>query len=239
MAPAVDHVPASIQAIEGGIDSLRTHSERRGHARSREDLFAQTQRLLQANPPSPANATGVTPRRSNADRHKDDARPDLVEPLNDTTGRTKRVYRTTPPPPIDRLQSAPAIGAATPSQDDVCGSAQVGGSARHNRFQELWVPLNDTTGRPKRVFRKTPPPSKIPCKDAKDSPVLVPLPRGSPNEDLCIRVSSADAISSLPRSEEHAELPAETLACAALRTTERLLQMSRAPSLRDELASPA
>ncbi|KAJ1464122.1 hypothetical protein T484DRAFT_1758337, partial [Baffinella frigidus] len=41
--------------------------------------------------------------------------------------------------------------------------------------------------------------------------------------DLCIRHDTADAISSLPRCEEHAELPAETPACAALRTTDRLL----------------
>ncbi|KAJ1476057.1 hypothetical protein T484DRAFT_1750787 [Baffinella frigidus] len=59
--------------------------------------------------------------------------------------------------------------------------------------------------------------------------------------DLCIRHDTADAISSMPRSEEHAELPAKTPACAALRTTERLLPMSvaRIPIPRDELASPA
>ncbi|KAJ1464664.1 hypothetical protein T484DRAFT_1757932 [Baffinella frigidus] len=49
--------------------------------------------------------------------------------------------------------------------------------------------------------------------------------------DLCIRYDTADAISSLPRSEDHAaELPAETPACTALRTTERLLPMSVARS---------
>ncbi|KAJ1477460.1 hypothetical protein T484DRAFT_1821208 [Baffinella frigidus] len=108
----------------------------------------------QANPPSPANATGeanrVAPRRSNADRHKDDARPDM-EPLNDTTGRTKRVFRKTPPPPINR-HSTSKIGAAPPPQDDFRGSACL------NRFEE---PLNDTTGLTKRVLRKTPPPSKM------------------------------------------------------------------------------
>ena len=54
--------------------------------------------------PSPANATGegnrFASRCSNADRHKDDARPNRFEPLNDTTGRTKRLFRKTPPPPI-------------------------------------------------------------------------------------------------------------------------------------------
>ena len=47
------------------------------------------------------------------------------------------------------LQDADFFGTTTPAQDDI------GSSARRNRFFE---PLNDTTGRPKRVFRKTPPP---------------------------------------------------------------------------------
>ncbi|KAJ1478346.1 hypothetical protein T484DRAFT_1904781 [Baffinella frigidus] len=50
--------------------------------------------------------------------------------------------------------------------------------------------------------------------------------------ELCVRHDTADDISSLLHSEEHAaKLPAETPACAALRTTERLLPMSVARSL--------
>jgi hypothetical protein len=64
------------------------------------------QGLFETKAPSPANATGegnrVAPRCSSADRHKDEARPSRFEPLNDTTGRTKRVFRKTPPPPIYR-----------------------------------------------------------------------------------------------------------------------------------------
>ncbi|KAJ1473841.1 hypothetical protein T484DRAFT_1972069 [Baffinella frigidus] len=177
MAPTVDPVLALIQEIEAGIDSLRTDSECHGRARSHEeDLFLEVQNF-QANPPSQANATGGTPRRPRADRHKDDAPPDWIEPLNDTTGRTKRVYCTTPPPPINRQKSAPKFGGAAPSQDDVGGSAHVCGSARHNRYQDRQEPLNDTTGRPKRVFCESPPPSKI-----KDSPELGPLPGFSTNE---------------------------------------------------------
>ena len=44
------------------------------------------------------------------------------------------------------------LGSTTSAQDDFCSSA------RHNRFFEA---LNDTTGRPKRMFRKTPPPPTI------------------------------------------------------------------------------
>ena len=47
------------------------------------------------------------------------------------------------------LQDAEILGTTTQAQDDI------GSSARRNRFFE---PLNDTTGRPKRVFRKTSPP---------------------------------------------------------------------------------
>jgi hypothetical protein len=49
-------------------------------------------------------------------------------------------------------QDAEILGTTTPAQDDI------GWSARRNRFFE---PLNDTTGRPKRMFRKTPPPPTI------------------------------------------------------------------------------
>ncbi|KAJ1486824.1 hypothetical protein T484DRAFT_2020184 [Baffinella frigidus] len=117
----------------------------------------------QANAPSPENATGAThrvaPGRLNADRHKDNARPDrFTEPLNDTTDRTKRVYRKTPPLPINRHQSTTDARSSTPHQDDIRGSsARLNMNTRLNRFDE---PLNDTTARPKRVFRKTPPPSK-------------------------------------------------------------------------------
>ena len=44
------------------------------------------------------------------------------------------------------------LGTTTAAPDDMCSSA------RRNRFFE---PLNDTTGRPHRVFRKTPPPPTI------------------------------------------------------------------------------
>jgi len=73
------------------------------------------------NPPSPTIATGEADRvalgvRSSADRHKDDARRNrFEEDLNDTTGRPKRVFRKTPPPPIKRTQST--SDAAAPSQD--------------------------------------------------------------------------------------------------------------------------
>jgi hypothetical protein len=50
------------------------------------------------------------------------------------------------------LQDAEIFGTTTLAQDDICTSA------RRNRFFEA---LNDTTGRPKRVFRKTPPPPII------------------------------------------------------------------------------
>jgi hypothetical protein len=80
---------------------------------------------------SPANGTGegshFTPRSSNVDRHKDDAHPNrFEEPLNDTTGRTKRVFRKTPPPSINRHQSTSEID----SEDIDCGSARL------TRFEE-------------------------------------------------------------------------------------------------------
>ena len=160
MAPAPDSFLALIQEIEAGIDSLCTDPLLHGHPRALHDLhlLARIEEHLHANPPSPADVTGelapIAPRRSNADRHTDDSRSNWFEPLNDTTlsptrpGRTKRKYRKTPPPPINRHQSTSQI-AATPHQDDSCGSARL------NRFEE---PLNDTTGRTKRVYRKTPPP---------------------------------------------------------------------------------
>jgi len=57
--------------------------------------------------------------RSSADRHKDSARLNrFEESLNDTTGRPKRVFRKTPPPPINRTQStSDAAATAAPSQD--------------------------------------------------------------------------------------------------------------------------
>ena len=139
--------------------------------------------------------TSVAPRRSNTDRHKDDARPSWFEPLNDTAlsttrpGRTKRVYRKTPPPPINRHQYTVETKAAAPHHHGV--------SARLNRFEE---PLNDTTG------SKTPPPSwsnasaatlghvdseqagpsdkhEQPCDAAPDLTVLCTLPGASPHED--------------------------------------------------------
>ena len=136
MAPAPDSVPALIQEIEAGVDSLRIDSLRHGQPRVLHDLhlLAQIEGHLQANPPSPADLAGevnpIAPRRSSVDRHKDDVRPHWFEPLNDTTlsttrpGRTKRKYRKTPPPPINRHQSMSGI-AATPHQDDHSGSARL------------------------------------------------------------------------------------------------------------------
>ena len=100
-------------------------------------------------PPSAANATGevnsVAKRRSNTDRQN------RFEPLIDTVGRLKHMFRKTTPPPINRPHSTSEIGGAAPSQEDVLGSA------RRNRFEE---PLNDTTAQLKRVFRKTTPPPR-------------------------------------------------------------------------------
>jgi len=59
------------------------------------------------------------------------------------------------------LHDAAILGTTTPAQDDI------GSFARRNRFFE---PLNDTTGRPKRVFRKTPPPPTT--RDVSTSDVL-------------------------------------------------------------------
>ena len=116
------------------------------------DLLAQTETPFQAHPQSQADATGeangVAPRRANADRPHDDARlARFEEPLNGTNGRQNRVYRTTPPPPINRHQSTSQIFAAAPTRDDIHGSARL------NRFRE---PLNDTNRRPNRVYRTTP-----------------------------------------------------------------------------------
>ena len=118
------------------------------------DLFS----CPDTNPPSAANATeevnSVAKRRSNADLQK------RFEPLNDTVGRSKHMFRTTTPPPINRPYFTSEIGGAAPSQEDVLGSA------RRNRFEE---PLNDTTAQPKRVFRKTPPPPRsTPLKAARE-----------------------------------------------------------------------
>jgi len=134
MTPAPAPVPALLPEIEASTDSLR-----HGHPRVVQDLHLLDR--IEGDPPSPVDATGdathVAPRRSTADSHKsmslayepsseplhkDDARLNrFEEPLNDTTGRAKRVYRKTPPPPINRSE----IGAAAPSQDDICGSARL------------------------------------------------------------------------------------------------------------------
>ncbi|KAJ1490417.1 hypothetical protein T484DRAFT_1743551 [Baffinella frigidus] len=151
MAPAApDHVLALIQEIEGSIASIRTDSLFLGHAlyckdlRVLLDLHAHTQRHFQATPPSPANVTGevnrVAPRRSNTGRHKDDR----FEPLNDTTGRTKRVFLKTPPPPINRQKSTLFL------RQQIGPSFYIPKAAPRNMFGE---PLNDT-GRHKREFRK-------------------------------------------------------------------------------------
>ena len=153
MAPAVP-VPALSQEIEAGIGSLCTDSLRRGHPRVWKDLhlLAQTETPFQANPSTPANATGEV-NRVFADRHKDDATHKFL-PLNDTTGRPKRVFRKTPPPPRNRRKSAPEIGAAAPHPDIVVGSARL------NKFK----PLIDAPGRPKRVL--TPPLSRSNASEA-------------------------------------------------------------------------
>jgi hypothetical protein len=73
------------------------------------------------------------------------------EPLNDTTDRPKRVFRKTPPPQIIRgVSTTEILGTTTPAQDDFYPSV------RRSRFESL----NDTTDRPRRVFRKTPPPPR-------------------------------------------------------------------------------
>lgn len=105
------------------------------------------------------------------------------EPLNDTTGRPRRIFRKTPPPPsTNRDQSTSKIHSAPPSQDAICASA------RRSRFEE---PLNDTTGRPTRVFRKTPPPRR-----SKDSESGVPPCEGTkskqPAPDFSALLCSAD-----------------------------------------------
>jgi len=144
MAPAPDYVQALIREIEASIVSLRADSLRRGHALYCEDervlqgLLAQTQRLFQE-PPRKAKQT---------------ASPSCVRTPTATTGSSLSTTRPaargasseTPPPPINRQKSFSEMGTAAPSQD-------MRGSSRRNRFEG---PLNDTTGRPKRM---TPPPS--------------------------------------------------------------------------------
>ena len=146
MSPAPDPVPALFSEIEASADSVR-------HAMSldeEERVFLD----LQANPRSTVNATGeahsVVPRRSNADRHRpqDDALFSWSATLNDTIGRTNRVYQTSPRPPINRRQSTSEFAAATLSGDETCRSVRLISSEE---------PLNDTIGRPTRVFRTTPP----------------------------------------------------------------------------------
>ncbi|KAJ1473204.1 hypothetical protein T484DRAFT_1913431 [Baffinella frigidus] len=73
------------------------------------------------------------------------------EPLNDTTGRPKRVFRKTPPPPSIRRQSTSKTTEGAQFKDDICSSARL------DRFE----PLNAMTDRPKRVVRKTPPPPTL------------------------------------------------------------------------------
>ena len=148
--PPADPAPAAIHEIEAGIDSLRIL--RHGHPRVWKDLhlLAQTEEHFPASPPSPANSTGevnrANSRASIAHRYMEDALK--VLPLNDTTGRPKRVFRKTPPPPRNRPKGAPGIAAAALHLADIFGCA---------RLNKL-APLNDATGRPKRVL--PPPPSR-------------------------------------------------------------------------------
>ena len=150
--PMTGPAPAFIHEVEAGIEFLRTDSLRHGHPRVWKDLhlLAQTATHFPASPPSPANAAGkvnrATFRASIADRYKEDAHKFL--PLNDTTGRPKRVFRKTPPPTKNRRKSAPEIAAAALHLDDIVGYACL------NKL----VSINDVTGRPKRVF--TLPPSR-------------------------------------------------------------------------------
>jgi len=81
------------------------------------------------------------------------------------------------------LPGVEILGTMDPAQNDICSLA------RRNRFFEH---LNDTTGRPKRVFRKTPPP---------------PIIRGVPTADgltetadFPATASSLDAASSSPHA---------------------------------------
>ena len=109
------------------------------------------ERHFEIKAPSPANATGegnrFAPQCSNADRHTDDARPNRFEPLNDTTGRTKRLFCKTPPPPIYRHQSK--SGAADPPEDFDCGSARLNRLGeppqRHDSSPEARVPQDTAT----------------------------------------------------------------------------------------------
>ena len=149
--------PAFIQPIEAGIDSLRTDCLRHGHPRVWKDLhlLAQTETHFPASPipPSPANVTDevnrATFRALIADRYKDDAHTFL--PLNDTTGRPKRVFRKTPPPPKNR-KGGNLAAALHP--DDIVGYACL------NKL----APINDVTGRSKRV--STLPPSRSNASEA-------------------------------------------------------------------------
>ena len=88
--------PAFIQ-IEAGIDSLRIGSLRHGHPRVWKDLhlLAQTETHFPASPPSSptGKVTRATSRAPIAHLFKEDALKFL--PLNDTTGRPKRVFRDT------------------------------------------------------------------------------------------------------------------------------------------------
>jgi hypothetical protein len=131
-----DSISALSQEIEAGIGSLRT--PRQTH--------------FQANPSTPANATGEVNRVA-AHRHIDGATYKFV-PLNDTTGRPKRVFRKTPPPPKNRRKSASEIGAAAPHPDEIFGSARL-------KSFEL---LNDALGSPKRAL--TPPLSRSNASEA-------------------------------------------------------------------------
>lgn len=165
MAPAPDYVQALIREIEASVVSLRTDSLLRGHALYCEDervlqgLLAQTQRLFQE-PPR---------------KERQPASPPVVRTPTASTGSSPSTTRPaargacseTPQPPINRQASASGMGAATPSQK----GKRV--SSRRNRFEG---PLNGTTGRPKRVLCKTPPPSR--SNAAKATPGHVaPAPR--------------------------------------------------------------
>ena len=80
------------------------------------------------------------------------------------------------------------LGTTTPAQDDMCPSALERGppvQARRNRFFE---PLNDRTGRPRRVFRKTPLPPTI--RGVSTSGMLTGEEEGKVEKDACLRLQS-------------------------------------------------
>ncbi|KAJ1491954.1 hypothetical protein T484DRAFT_1881720 [Baffinella frigidus] len=129
MAPTPP-VPALSQEIEAGIDSLRTDGLRHGHPRVFKDLHLLAQIHTHSEPPP-----GFIVRRNSV-------------PLNDTTGRPRRVYRKTPPPPKNRNRRHSTPDAAAPADE-------IGDAAS---------PLNNATARQERVL--TPPPSRSNASEA-------------------------------------------------------------------------